>query len=154
MHLQTIIYRHKKENKKKCSLKGLEKRADMRFFEYPTELLPELQNYILLDLDAPCLSVEDKDKGLLLIDGTWNYAKKMCDNITKDQFIARSLPINLVTAYPRKQTGCLDPQRGLASIEALYAAYRILERDTEGLLDNYYWKDLFLEKNYKDVLLK
>ena len=149
MHLQTIIYRHKKENKKKCSLKGLEKRADMLFFEYPTEPLPKLNNYILLDLDAPPLSVKDQDKGLLLIDGTWNYAKKMCDNIETSQFIPRSLPSNIVTAYPRKQTGCLDPQRGLASIEALYAAYQVLGWDTKGLLDNYYWKDLFLEKNYK-----
>jgi pre-rRNA-processing protein TSR3 len=35
----------------------------------------------------------------------------------------------------------------LASIEAIYIAYWILGRDVTGLLDNYHWKDLFLQKN-------
>jgi len=35
----------------------------------------------------------------------------------------------------------------LASIEALYAAYRLLGRDTNGLLDHYRWADEFLRLN-------
>jgi pre-rRNA-processing protein TSR3 len=44
----TIILRHARENLKKCSLKGLEKRSDFRFFTYPKDLLPEMPDYILL----------------------------------------------------------------------------------------------------------
>jgi pre-rRNA-processing protein TSR3 len=59
----------------------------------------------------------------------------------------RSLPPGLITAYPRKQQDCPDPARGLASVEALFAAYTLMGRDTSGLLDNYYWKEDFLKKN-------
>ena len=48
---------------------------------------------------------------------------------------------------PRKQTECTDPERGLASVEALFIAYHILGYETEGLLDHYYWKKEFLRLN-------
>ena len=60
----------------------------------------------------------------------------------------RSLPGHFVTAYPRKQEDCPDPERGLASVEALYIAHQILGHDTEGLLEHYHWKEKFLEKNF------
>jgi len=143
----TLILRHRKENLKKCSLRGLETRADIRFYTYPwKEPQPDLSSYIVLSLDAPVLCKEDADKGLFLIDGTWSYATKMFRSL-KPPFILRSLPANIRTAYPRKQEDCEDPTRGLASIEALFAAYRILERDTSGLLDDYYWREDFLRKN-------
>jgi len=66
---------------------------------------------------------------------------------TPHLFTTRSLPIDLKTAYPRRQEDCQDPERGLASVEALFAAYTILGRDTTGLLDFYYWKEDFLLKN-------
>lgn len=61
--------------------------------------------------------------------------------------IRRSLPPGLKTSYPRKQTACSDPEAGLASVEALYAAYCLTGRDPTGLLDSYYWKAPFLEAN-------
>ena len=60
----------------------------------------------------------------------------------------RSLPTHLRTAYPRRQDDCFDPSRGLASVEALYAAYSIMGHPTEGLLDHYYWREAFFEYNY------
>lgn len=146
--LPTIILRHRKENLKKCSLRGLEGRNDLIFLTYPGAVLPDLSNYFLLSLDAPPLSSKDVLKGLFLIDGTWRYAAVMEGNcgLTKN-IERRSLPANLMTAYPRKQDDCADPARGLASVEALYAAYSILGRDTSGLLDNYHWKELFLARN-------
>ncbi len=145
--LPTIILRHRKENLKKCSLRGLESRADMQFFTYPKNSPGSLKNYILLDLNGPPLTKEDNSYGLFLIDGTWNYAKTMANSI-KEPLVLRSLPSNLKTAYPRRQTSCDDPERGLASIEALFAAYHILGRDTTGLLDNYHWRDEFLRLNH------
>ncbi len=141
----TIILRHRKENLKKCSLHGLESRPDMLFFTYPKATLPPLTNYFALDFEGPLLSKEDNHLGIFLIDGTWNYAKTMANSI-KEPLIKRSLPKNIQTAYPRKQTSCDDPDRGLASVEALFVAYHILGHDTSGLLDNYYWKEVFLKQ--------
>ena len=141
----TILLRHRKENLKKCSLRGLESRPDMLFFTYPKAILPPLTKYILLDLNGPLISSEDALLGLFLIDSTWNYAKTMASSI-KQPLIKRSLPSHIKTAYPRRQTSCDDPERGLASIEALFVAYHLLGRDTSNLLDNYYWKDIFLDQ--------
>ena len=144
----TIILRHRKENLKKCSLRGLEGRADFRFFTYPQDELPDLSHCILLTLDAPPLSREDCDRGIFLIDGTWRYAELMQNQLPKPHlFQKRSLPGNFQTAYPRRQTDCLDPSKGLASIEALFVAYLTLGRSTDGLLDHFYWKDAFLKIN-------
>ena len=167
--LPTIIWRHKKENLKKCSLRGLEKHSELIFLSYPKDPLPSLKNYLLLTIDKnenlPVLSSKDQNQGLFLIDATWRYAavmeKKLSSPISfstsnstsiSKAFLAqnlqkRSLPAYFKTAYPRKQTGCSDPQRGLASIEALFLAHLILNRKNDGLLDHYYWKENFLKLN-------
>lgn len=142
----TIIYRHRRENLKKCSLSGLEKRSDLTFLTYPTDPLPDLSHCLLLKVGAEPLTGKDQGKELLLIDGTW----KLSEAIEKSlpwKLEARSLPSHFTTAYPRRQTGCQDPERGLSSLEALYIAHLILGKNTEGLLDNYYWKEDFLAKN-------
>ncbi len=51
------------------------------------------------------------------------------------------------TAYPRVARAGTDPANGLATVEALYIAYRILGRPTEGLLDHYRWAHEFLRRN-------
>lgn len=145
----TFVIRHRLENLNKCSLRGLENRSDFIFWQYPYKELPSLNEYIILTLDAPILEPTDSNHGLLLIDATWRYAAKMIKPLlNQSHFHYRSLPSHFQTAYPRYQTDCPDPKRGLASIEALYAAYHILNRDTAGLLDFYYWKDQFLNLNY------
>lgn len=145
---KTVVLRHRRENLKKCSLRGLENRDDFIFFSYPYSQLPVFDNTILLTLDAPPLSKEDGEKGLFVIDATWRYAEKMVQKIIKEQsFIHRSIPSHFRTAYPRRQEDCSSPERGLSSIEAIYIAYTILGRDTEGLLDNYVWKEMFLYTN-------
>lgn len=149
----TLIIRHKKENRKKCSLTPLEKRTDFTFFSYPSaealmQTPEELKKsgYILLDPKAPPLSKEDKPKGLILLDSTWRYLPKMRTWLDPQSSIpSRSLPPGVETAYPRRQ----DEAKGLASIEALFAAFEILDWDTQGLLDEYHWKEAFLEKNPK-----
>ena len=142
----TIILRHKRENLKKCSLRGLENRDDFIFLTYPLPKLPNIDQYCILTLDAPQLSAADANRGLFLIDGTWRYAEVMSKIIPREGgHVYRSLP-PLQTAYPRRQLDCPDPKRGLASIEALYAAYSILGRSTENLLDHYHWKEEFLSQ--------
>jgi pre-rRNA-processing protein TSR3 len=147
---QTIVLRHRKENRKKCSLRGLESREDFQFFSYPNESLPLLEGYILLDIDGEALSKKDQDLGLFLLDATWRYADRMYKQISPEQmkkFHKRSLPHHLRTAYPRRQDDCSDPSRGLASVEALAAAYAIMGRESESLLESYHWKEDFLRLN-------
>ncbi len=143
----TIVIRHRKEKLKKCSLRGLEKKNGFHFYPYPLKATPKVKDYILLTTDATeVLCQADRDHGLLLLDGTWKLAKRMEQALTLPTTqIRRRLPSTFETAYPRKQ----DETAGLASIEALYIAYLITGRCTIGLLDHYYWKELFLEKNRK-----
>lgn len=139
----TLILRHRKENLKKCSLRGLEQRQDLQFFSYPWKVpQPSLENTLVLTMEGPPLKKEDHEKGLFLIDGTWRHAALMLRSL-KGPYEQRSLP-PIQTAYPRKQEDCPDPTRGLATVEALYIAYTILGRDTSGLLDHYHWKEEFL----------
>ncbi len=145
----TIIYRHRRENLKKCSLRGLEVRDDILFFTYPKDQLPSLEGYLFLTLDAPPLTCDDKDLGLCLFDATWRYAETMVRQSADvlERAVLRSLPPHYRTAYPRRQDDCVEPELGLASVEALFIAYRLSGRSTEGLLDYYYWKEKFLEIN-------
>lgn len=144
--MKTIVLRHRRENLKKCSLRGLEKHPDLLFYTYPTSSLPDLSSYLLLKVGAPPLSEQDNDFGLLLIDGTWRLAQIM-EKQLPCKLQARSLPSHFKTAYPRRQTDCSDPKTGLASVEALYIAHQILGRSTKNLLNHYYWKDLFYRAN-------
>jgi pre-rRNA-processing protein TSR3 len=144
--MKTIILRHRRENLRKCSLTGLEQRSDLVFYTYPIDKLPDLTGYIVLKVDAPPLTPEDEGKGLLLIDGTWLLAQRMAKQLPPN-LEERSLPAGYRTAYPRRQTGCPSAEEGLSSIEALYLAHKLLKLSTEGLLDQYYWKEKFLSIN-------
>jgi len=144
----TIIVRHQRENLKKCSLRGLESLEGFAFYSYPNPKLPDLTGSLILSVDAPVLSSADKDRPLIIVDATWRLADKIFHNIP--QFVgleSRSLPPHFTTAYPRRQDDCTLPCQGLASIEAIYIAYHLMGHDTAGILDNYHWKEEFLEKN-------
>lgn len=152
--LPTIILRHRKENLKKCSLRGLESREDLSFYTYPNHFPPDLEQYVTLHFDGELLSEKDQKKGLFLLDSTWKYEETMHTYAKKHaSLVYRSLPSHFKTAYPRAQTHCHEPTRGLATVEALYIAYKILKRPTEGILDNYHWKEQFLLLNAESFAL-
>ncbi len=144
--MTTLILRHRRENLKKCSLRGLENDPQLQFYTYPIDPLPSLEDVLVLKVGAPPLSAADEGKTILLIDGTWKLAKVMEQSLTPP-FETRSLPPGYRTAYPRKQTDCPDPQAGLASIEALYIAHRLLKKPHEHLLRFYHWRELFFALN-------
>ena len=137
--MKTVIWRHRRENLKKCSLRGLETHPDLLFYTYPTDPLPDLSHYLLLKVGAPPLTIADSERGLLLIDGTWRLAEVMAKQLPW-KLEGRSLPTHYKTAYPRTP----NPESGLATVEALYLAHHILGRSTENLLDHYIWKELFM----------
>ena len=140
----TIIVRHPRENPKKCSVLPLQGRADVRFLPYPTLDRPSFAGYIRLAADGPELSIADVLCGILLLDGSWRSSSKMVAQF--EDVAPRSLH-GWKTAYPRVSKQGTDPDNGLASIEALYIAYHLLGRSTEGLLDHYHWAEQFLELN-------
>jgi len=140
----TVIVVHPRERRSKCSVEPLRSRQEFIFTTYPSPVPVDLANYVRLGIGGPVISPADADQGLLLLDGTWRWAAKM--EAAYQQMTVRSLPA-VKTAYPRKSEVFEDPAEGLATIEALYAAMKLLGRDTSGLLDHYYWKERFLEMN-------
>lgn len=152
--LPTVIIRHRRENLKKCSLTGLEKREELLFFSYPGKWAYDFSSYIALTLDnqAPLLSAADSKCGLLLLDGTWRLAEKIAKVLCLEHLPLRSLPSHFQTAYPRRQADCSDPLRGLASVEALYISHFLMGKNYLGLLDHYHWKEKFLQLNEKHIM--
>ena len=145
--IPTIVIRHPKERLSKCSLLPLHGRPDVIFHKAGPGFRFDATGHILLTPDAPVLSETDAGPPLLLLDGTWRYAARLESALDGDP-VRRSLPSELVTAYPRRSKLFDDPEAGLASVEALYAARRILGDDDPSLLDGYRWKEAFL-KNFK-----
>lgn len=144
MTLPTVIVVHRRERRSKCSVEPLRSNPEFLFTTFPEPPPVDLSRYVRLGIGGPQLSRDDADRGLLLLDGTWRWAAKM--EAAYQHVELRSLP-PIHTAYPRKSAVFEDPSEGLATIEALYAAYHILNRDTSGLLDQYHWREQFLELN-------
>jgi pre-rRNA-processing protein TSR3 len=143
-HPPTVIVRHPKENPRKCSVLPLRGRPDVVFLEYPLKESPDLGGYVRLAAEGPELSVADAASGILLLDGSWRWAGAM------ERAFADVPPRSLRgyrTAYPRVSKLGTDPDNGLASVEALFLAYHLLGRPTEGLLDHYHWAEEFLRLN-------
>ena len=139
----TVVVVHPRERRRKCTVRALRHRDGFAFCNFP-RMPYELTGYVRLGLGGPLLSEADAQCGLLVLDGTWRHVQPM-----ERMFAAipiRSLP-PVVTAYPRTSKVSADPDGGLATIEAIYAAYRLLGRDTAGLLDHYHWAAEFVESN-------
>jgi pre-rRNA-processing protein TSR3 len=143
-HPPTIIVVHPRENRKKCSVEPLRALLEFRFWTFPDKLPDDLARYVRLGIGGPILSAADAESGLLILDGTWRLAERM--EKTFAALPVRSLP-PVKTAYPRTSKIHNDPSEGLATIEAIYAAYRLLGRDTSNLLAGYHWAERFLELN-------
>jgi pre-rRNA-processing protein TSR3 len=141
----TYIVRHPKENPKKCSVLPLKGRPDLAFLNYPMKQPPDLSGYIRLAADGPELSAADQAMGLLLLDGSWRWARSMTADFA--HVTPRSLHA-YHSAYPRVSKLGTDPDNGLATVEALFLAYHILGRPTAGLLKHYRWADEFLRVNH------
>lgn len=143
--IATTVIRHEKENVKKCSLRFLHGRPEMTFLKSKPGFKFDATGFLLLAVDAPPLSPADAGRPLLLLDSTWRWLPRLVACLHGEP-IRRSIPGNLQTAYPRVSRLFEDPAGGLASIEALYVARRLLGDDDPSLLDGYHWKAPFLEQ--------
>jgi len=145
----TIIVVHPKERRSKCTVEPLRGRDDFRFWKYPKAGAEDLTGYVRLGLGGPPLCADDRHAGLLILDGTWRLASRM-----EPDFM--DLPVRGLwdwqTAYPRASKLTVDPSAGLATIEAVFAAYTQIGRPTDGLLDAYHWADEFLRRNEELIM--
>lgn len=160
-----VIIRHIKERHNKCSLQPLRWREGFTFLKAKDELSFDATGFILLALDAPVLQPDDAGltdneakelrvrhpelhigtkRPILLPDATWSLLPQVMRCVTGEPLL-RSLPAGVQTAYPRVSKMADDPQGGLASVEALYLALKLMGQDEPSLLQGYYWKDAFLD---------
>jgi pre-rRNA-processing protein TSR3 len=137
------VIRHPKERVAKCSLRPLHGRADIAFRRATKGFRFDASGFVLLAVAAPELSDQDRGRPLLLLDSTWRHLPAL-ERCIMGEPLRRSLPLGIKTAYPRTSKVFADPEGGLASVEALYAAMRLLGTDDPSLLDAYRWRDEFL----------
>ncbi|MCB9882855.1 MAG: hypothetical protein H6832_07230 [Planctomycetes bacterium] len=137
------LWRHYRENLRKCSLEPLVGDTRFVFSVWRSGISIEATGCIVLEIDAPVLTRSDAGSPFVLLDSTWRYLTKMRASVVGD-CIPRSLPASLGTAYPRTAKLSENPARGLASIEALYAALRIVGARDDALLASYHWGAEFL----------
>jgi pre-rRNA-processing protein TSR3 len=141
--VHVTVIRHAKERVSKCSLRLLHDRPGFTFLRARPGFRFDASGFLLLAVDAPPLSPADAGHPLLLLDSTWRHLPRLAACLTGTP-IRRSIPGALRTAYPRVSRVFADPAAGLASVEALYAALRLLGEDDPSLLDGYHWREEFL----------
>ena len=142
---RVAIVVHPREKLSKCSAWPVRARPEFSFYRFPDQRVPDLENCVRLGRSDELLSPADANKTLTVLDATWRHVEQM-----EAQYASvpvRGLPPQWRTAYPRISKVFADPSDGLATVEALYVAYRFLGMDPAGLLDSYRWKDRFLELN-------
>ncbi len=140
---EVTIIRHPKERISKCSLRFLHDRPGFVFHKATKTFRFDATGFLLLSVDAPPLSPADAERPLLLLDSTWRWLPQL-EACLEGEPIRRSIPGDVETAYPRVSRVYDDPPQGLASIEALYVALKVLGFDDPTLLEGYHWKDEFL----------
>ncbi len=145
MPLRVAVVVHPREKLSKCSAWPLRARPEFGFYRFPEQRVPDLGNCVRLGLGGELLSPADAEKTLIVPDATWRHAGQM--EAEYASVPVRGLSSGWRTAYPRVSKLFADPPGGLATVEALYAAYLLMGLDPAGLLDSYRWKDRFLELN-------
>jgi pre-rRNA-processing protein TSR3 len=79
------------------------------------------------------------------VDCSWRRLPTLLRQVDGD-LLRRRLPA-AVTAYPRRSQEFPDPDRGLASVEALFLALLVLGEPDDRLLECYPFREQFLASN-------
>ncbi len=146
----------KRENKKQCTICPLKGREDfsLRYFDRGNSSLPAFTADVILHVEGIPLdrwqeeAMDLDPKSLAVIDCTWKHVAPTMKRVEGELPTLVKIPPVFVTSYPRKskQEG-LDPEGGLATIEALFIAAAFLGTWDESLLDKYHFKKDFLDWN-------
>lgn len=140
----------KLENPRKCTIAPLRGREDFsfRYFSGNKPVAPFTAD-CLLHIDGECLTGIPRGslRSLALIDCTWKKVPGVLQRLERPLPRLVRMPDGFVTAYPRMNKEGLDPSGGLATIEALFIAAAFMGRWDLSLLENYHFKNQFLELN-------
>lgn len=142
---KVTVIRHPKEKSRKCSLRFLEGHADFTFLRAHEDLIFDASGFMLLEMGAPSVSEADANLPILLLDSTWRLLPNLRAKVRGD-YVARSIPPSIKTAYPRTSKMFADPE-GLATLEALYAALKLTGKPNVQILKHYPFARKFLEIN-------
>lgn len=143
--LDVWILRDPRESTRKCSLTPLRGFPGVRFLTFQPGLALECGGRLLLHPDGDEFGPADSGSPLLLVDCCWRRLETLLKTV-RGEPVRRRLPA-LETAYPRRSRSFPDPERGLASIEALYGALALLGQPRPELLQGYRWSAEFLALN-------
>ncbi len=144
--LKIVVIRHRKEKLSKCSLSHLEDFEGIDFITGDPGNPFDATGYTLVSMEGEIVTREDSKRPLLLLDSTWKLLPRL-EKCIEGNPAKRTLPRSLKTAYPRKSKLHQDPEHGLASVEALYAALFLMGFDVKEILEGYRWARDFLRIN-------
>lgn len=143
--MNVVVIRHPRENLKKCSLRHLHGRPNFEFLTASDGFSFDASGFTLLEIGAPEMSPADADRPVLLLDSTWHLLPRIRNKVFGN-FVSRSLPPSIKTAYPRVSKMHSDPH-GLATVEALYAALKFAGTPDIEILRGYMFAPKFLQLN-------
>lgn len=142
----------KSESVTKCTILPLEYRTDFEIRRFTRNRpIASLSGDFLLHPEGRLLSsprdVSTQVKKISLIDCNWRRLGGILDHLERPWPELVRIPEEFVTAYPRRNKQGLDPENGLATIEALFIAAAFSGVWDETLLKEYYFGSRFLEMN-------
>jgi len=143
--VHVLILRDPRESVGKCSLTPLRGLPGLEFVEYRPDRRLAAGTRILLHPDGEELGPADRGHDLLLVDCAWRRVPSLLRTVD-GRLLPRRLP-PLASAYPRRSKTHPDPESGLASVEALFAATVLLGEPRPDLLARYRWRAAFLARN-------
>ncbi|MBI5505149.1 MAG: hypothetical protein HY899_10140 [Deltaproteobacteria bacterium] len=143
------------ERPNKCSILPLGYRGDFRIVRFDRRRpIPPLTGSLLLHPDGVALSRSTADGlasrdaiVLCAVDCNWKRLKPVVDRIVAPLPPRVRVPDGFQTAYRRRSKYYLDPESGLATIEALFIASAFLGVWDESLLREYTMAAEFLSVN-------
>jgi pre-rRNA-processing protein TSR3 len=143
--LDVLILRDPRESTKKCSLTPLRGMSGVRFVAHAKDRRIDATGRILLHPEGEPITDADQGRGLLILDCAWRRVPELLAQVDGNPPRRRLPP--LATAYPRRSRTFSDPERGLASVEALYAALLLLGEARREILEGYRFAESFLAAN-------
>lgn len=141
--MKAVILKDYHENEKKCSILPLKGKPEFEFVDFKDFDSHDFSGLTMLHPEGEIVEKLNAGEKLLIVDSNWTKARRKYTRLEK--FKLKKIRIDgFQTAYPWKKNA---PQNTLCSIEALFVARLLAGIYDASIMDNYYYKDKFLELN-------
>lgn len=142
----------KGETPNKCTILPLDGHPDLTIVRFLRGVpLAPLSGDVFLHPEGEALDVLARSglapRRISLVDSLWKRLDVIVQHIEKPYPTKARIPEGFVTAYPRRNKKNLDPEGGLATIEALFIAAAFFGVWDETLLAKYHFGAEFLTLN-------